>query len=49
MKIEITCAACPKKFLVKKSRLERSKSGHLFCSKECKNKSQRLTAGFSEM
>jgi ferredoxin len=47
-KIEVNCASCDKIFYVIASRLASSKSGLLFCSRLCKNKTQKI-GGIAEV
>lgn len=41
-KIDVVCAACSKAFKVTASRREASKSGLLFCSRACKDATQKI-------
>jgi hypothetical protein len=41
-KVEVTCAACLKTFKVTESRKAASKSGLLFCSRACKDETQKI-------
>lgn len=41
-KVEVECAHCKKRFDVRQSRLEQSKSGLFFCSRICKDVAQRI-------
>lgn len=43
------CAYCKKKFRARKSKMLASKSGYMFCQKECKDIAQRSESGFNEM
>ena len=44
-KIECICDYCGKEFLRTHSKLEKSKSGLHFCSRECKDNAQRISSG----
>lgn len=44
-KIKCKCAYCQKEFLRAASKIEKSKSGLSFCSRECKDLAQRINSG----
>ena len=44
-RVKVTCAACQKEFELSPSRLKKSKSGLVFCSRICKDTAQQVGSG----
>jgi len=45
----LTCATCGKEFFRTKSKMKSSRSGFYFCSRQCKDKAQRVKGGIKEI